>query len=81
MKIPIFHWSLEFSLTFLGLWPNKPNLYPQLLLCSSFIVISPFQLKDALSYENKAQMLDGVRDMFVIIFLVVKFLIILFNKR
>ncbi|XP_051172685.1 odorant receptor 13a-like [Leptopilina boulardi] len=80
MNIPIFHWSLEFSLNFLGLLPNKPNLFNQLLLCSSLVVISPFQLKDILFYDNRAKMLDGVRDMAVIIFLVVKFLIMLSNK-
>lgn len=82
MKIPIFHWGLEFTLTFLGLWPEKPNIYSQLFLCSSLVFISPFQLKDLVFQDiNRAQMLDGIRDMVVIILLVVKFLIMLSNRR
>ncbi|XP_043465786.1 uncharacterized protein LOC122500765 [Leptopilina heterotoma] len=81
MEIPIIHWGLELALSFLGLWPNKRNyLIPQLLLCSSIFVISPFQLQDILVNKNKGQMFDVIRDMIVIIFLVLKFLILFFNK-
>lgn len=81
LKIPIVHWTLQYSLRILGLWPNKPILITQLLIYSSLIGISPFQLKDIYGdYEDKQKMVDGVRNMAAVIFIVIKFGILRFNQ-
>ncbi|XP_051172620.1 uncharacterized protein LOC127288946 [Leptopilina boulardi] len=81
MKIPIIHWTLNYSLYFLGFWPNKPNLINQLLLCSSLVVICPFQLIDVIKFSHdKARMVDGIRDLAAIIFICTKFLLIRYNR-
>ncbi|XP_051172684.1 odorant receptor 4-like [Leptopilina boulardi] len=81
MKIPIIHWTLEYSLHVLGLWPNKPILISQLLIYSSLVGISPFQIKDIYAiYEDKPKMVDGVRNTVAIILIVIKFGIMRYNK-
>lgn len=82
MEIPIIHWTLKYNLHYLGLWPNKSNPIAQLLLCSTLVVICPFQLVDVIKYSHiKLRVLDGIRDMIALTFIITKFLLIRFNKR
>lgn len=82
MDIPIFHWTLVRALNILGFWPNNPNAIPQILLCSTVMIICPFQLRDICkTFDNAPLMVDVFRDFSTFLLLILKFIIMWYNKR
>lgn len=82
MDIPIFHWTLVRALNILGFWPNNPNPIPQILLCATLVIICPFQLQDIYrTFDNVPLLMDVFRDFSTFLLLIIKFLIMWYNKR